>query len=132
MNGDIILLALTCEFAMIPITRPSIQLDREDITVTNVKVKKLMFAILIPLTKISAKFMITVIMNGGIKLPKKNSSPLTEEVMSARSVCFSFSSAKGRDVIMTAPIPILKDKPRFSAMPSNMSILDESPSAKEV
>ena len=37
---------------------------------------------------------VSVISTTGIRLPRKNSSPLTEEVIKVRSVFFSFSSAR--------------------------------------
>ena len=59
-----------------------------------------------PLRKTQSTLTAAVMAITGIRLPRKNSIPLTEEVISVRSVFFSFSSA--RDAA-TQSIPVTAD-----------------------
>lgn len=57
--------------------------------------------------------MLTTVMitNAGNMLAIKNSDARTEEVISTRNVCFSFSSARGIHPIKIPPITLLNSKP---------------------
>ncbi len=105
--------------AQMPTIIPITQLIKDAAAPTSRKAGRFTCSSGMPLTKSTRTFTAFVSRNGSAMLPIKYCHPVTEDVISTRSVCFSFSSAIAVPTI-TKPSPqIFVEIPRHKSIAIN-------------